>query len=69
MKNRTLATLNPLHQLRYRNLSQLLFHTSPAELLLQNKGKQTDTLDFVRFKSELQDSGCQTIERMCEEKL
>ncbi|MGN0728817.1 helix-turn-helix domain-containing protein [Treponema sp.] len=46
-----------------------VLHTSPAELLLQNKGKQTDTLDFVRFKSELQDSVCQTIERMFEEKL
>lgn len=38
--------------------------TSPAELLLQNGTEQSDSLDFMRFKSELQDSVRQTIEEM-----
>ena len=41
-----------------------VLRTSPAELLLQNRTEQTDALDFLRFKSELQDSVRQTIEEM-----
>lgn len=46
-----------------------VLHTSPAELLLQNTGTQPDILNFVRFKSELQDSVRQTIEKMFEKEL
>ena len=45
-----------------------VLHTSPAELLLQNIGEQTDNLDFVRFKAELQDSVRQTIEEIFEKR-
>ena len=46
-----------------------VLRTSPAELLLQNRTEQTDALDFLRFKSELQDSVRQTIEEMFEKRL
>lgn len=46
-----------------------VLHTSPAELLRKNSGEKTDTLDFLRFKSELQDSILQTIEEMFEKRL
>ncbi|MBE6353380.1 helix-turn-helix transcriptional regulator [Treponema sp.] len=46
-----------------------ILRTTPAELLLQNGTGQTSSLDFVRFKSELQDSVRQTIEEIFEKKL
>ncbi|WP_407426889.1 helix-turn-helix domain-containing protein [Treponema sp.] len=45
-----------------------VLRTTPAELLLQNTNKQSETLDFLKFKSELQDSVRQTIEEMFEKR-
>lgn len=43
-----------------------VLQTTPAELLLQNENRQPEKLDFIRFKSELQDSVRQTIEDIFE---
>lgn len=43
--------------------------TTPAELLLQNEAKQPDSFDFMRFKSDLQDSVRQTIDEMFEKRV
>ena len=40
--------------------------TTPAELLLQNTNEQSEPMDFVKFKSKLQDSVRLTIEDMFE---
>lgn len=45
-----------------------VLRTTPAELLLQNTNEQSETLDFLKFKSELQDSVRQTIEEMFEKR-
>ena len=45
-----------------------VLRTTPAELLLQNTNEQSETLDFLKFKSELQDSVRQTIEDMFEKR-
>lgn len=45
-----------------------VLRTTPAELLLQKENEQPEKLDFIRFKSELQDSVRQTIEDMFEKK-
>lgn len=45
-----------------------VLRTTPAELLLQKENKQPEKLDFIRFKSELQDSVRQTIEDMFEKR-
>lgn len=44
-------------------LSEVL-HTTPAELLLTAKDKDSETLDFLKFKNDLQNSVRQTIEEM-----
>lgn len=45
-----------------------VLRTTPAELLLQNTNEQSETLDFLKFKSELQDSVRQVIEEMFEKR-
>lgn len=45
-----------------------VLRTTPAELLLQNTNEQSETLDFLKFKSELQDSVRQAIEEMFEKR-
>ena len=45
-----------------------ILRTTPAELLLKNEKGLSDTLNFIHFKSELQDSVRQVIDDMFEKK-
>ena len=45
-----------------------VLRVSPAELLVRNDTENSDSIDFLRFKSDLQDSVRQTIEEMFEKK-
>ena len=46
-----------------------ILRTTPAELLLSDKTQQSESLNFMLFKSELQDSVRQTIEDIFERKI
>ena len=46
-----------------------VLRTTPAELLLSDGTQQSETLNFMLFKSELQDSVRRTIEDIFERKI
>ena len=46
-----------------------VLRTTPAELLLADSTQQSESLNFMLFKSELQDSVRQTIEDIFERKI